>query len=63
MLVWQVKGLLEGIPVLEHNLVWNNVLDGDNYIIHVQVCGYGDKEKVGQERLESACRSLQSPTS
>jgi hypothetical protein len=37
MVAPQIKQLLEGIPVLEHNLLWNTVLDGDNYIIHLQV--------------------------
>jgi hypothetical protein len=38
VLVLQMVGLLEGTAVLEHNLLRNKVLDGDNYIIHVQVC-------------------------
>jgi hypothetical protein len=30
--------LLEGNRVLEHTLMRNKVLDGDNHVLHVQVC-------------------------
>lgn len=43
----QMLMLVEGTPVLEHNLLRNNVVDGDNYIIHVQVRGDEAKEGGG----------------
>jgi hypothetical protein len=36
----QVMELVEGNRVLEHILMRNKVLDGDNYVLHVQVCVY-----------------------
>lgn len=33
----QVMELVEGNRVLEHILMRNKVLDGDNYVLHVQV--------------------------
>lgn len=34
----QVMEAVEGNRVLEHILMRNKVLDGDNYVLHVQVC-------------------------
>lgn len=48
-----MMALAEGIPVLEH-IRRNTVVDGDNSIIHFQVCGDGAKEGVGQRQLESS---------
>jgi hypothetical protein len=36
-LLMKVLGWLEGVPVLEHTIMRNTVLDGDNYILHFQV--------------------------
>lgn len=36
----QVMEAVEGNRVLEHILMRNKVLDGDNYVLHVQVCDF-----------------------
>lgn len=40
MLLPQVMEVIEGVRVLEHALMRNKVLDGDNHILHVQVTAW-----------------------
>lgn len=50
----QVMELVEGNRVLEHILMRNKVLDGDNYVLHVQV-GLQVVVLVGGCMLASTC--------
>jgi hypothetical protein len=42
----QFMELLEGNRVLEHALMRNKVLDGDNHVLHVQVGGPGRQQQM-----------------
>lgn len=56
-MLMQVMEFVEGNRVLEHILMRNKVLDGDNYVLHVQVshrgCHWGSGGTLGSRSCAS----------